>query len=1102
MSVYRIGMYVRLPFDRGHENDPRIFLLGQINSIDNAGGTLNITLHDPFQYVNFFQDVPDTLQVYADTVTRCGFYPGGRAVYLGQSCRVLGYRADERKDFKQYFLQHEGDNSVQTASETEVILPFVSPDISPLHQMLRGEWQNPRWYVRRSIVSRSIHLLTTSLSGFSRLAGCKINILPHQLLTIRRCLLKEPCRYMLADEVGMGKTVEALGVLRIYVDNHPKCRILILVPGHLLVQWRLEMLFKFDLSENSRKYTLVLAAKEEVDKLRIGKWDFLIADEIHHALYNEKDYRILQILSQTAVNVLLLSATPLQARGTEYLRLLRLLDPRKYNDLTEADFQNRLAQQNSIEQATFHVGRALNAVKDIVKESDNPFEDEDVDDEVDSLKERLHKLQQALPQDIYVAEKINSWRDDYNSHKCGSPKDLLQLSKLAQLLGYISEHYQLDANIIRNRRAMMGRATERKIIPLPCSLESKNNYAREVFQAVTVWLEQTEEDAEYGSGLLAACFSSAFAADTYLRENAWHLNSLIPADLQRKIQQWLQYEQLICEDICSVMDEEGDPSSKICAILACLDRIISLKDKVVLFTDYIATWESYKTCLEDYFGAESVALYRSDDSPDEREGNVYRFQGDSNCQFLLVDASGGEGHNFQMADFAVHLDLPWDVSVIEQRIGRLDRLGRTGDTPITSIVPYAINTVEEHLFRLFHEGLQVFTQPLSGLEIIMGELRDMTQNALTRNPFYGLQEILPTVKEKARLVQKSLQRERIYDLNIFRFNDLDRRIRDLVNKYNRQGDALFAEAMTSWASLAGFRTKPQANGLIQYSANDFSFASAWQTLLIPPRWDEFYQDERHKAIIKIQSSVMSDNTVKTRTQQGFPSIVGTFDRNCALLMDSAHFFAPGDPVFDCIINNALASYRGRCSAFRLSCDVNWQGFVFSYIFRPNYDGLYELGETNTLCRPYVSFLCNEVYNVFIPLPGQAPASDEVKIGYQRCFQSARLNADKAFIHLGQRSRSKAVAEAKSQGLSNAQWLHSNLPSSDWILKKAREAEKDAYKYLRGRSRLNDAIRRINEDFEVANQSVSSLQAENIIRTLREATAYLDAVAYVWMEAET
>ena len=103
--------------------------------------------------------------------------------------------------------------------EAEAIAAFNNGQVDPCVQLKKCEFQNPAWYLGRAVVAKSMDILENSIYGFKELAGSKIYLMPHQVNTIMRCLQESPCRYMLADEVGMGKTIEAISVYKIYTMN-------------------------------------------------------------------------------------------------------------------------------------------------------------------------------------------------------------------------------------------------------------------------------------------------------------------------------------------------------------------------------------------------------------------------------------------------------------------------------------------------------------------------------------------------------------------------------------------------------------------------------------------------------------------------------------------------------------------------------------------------------------------------------------------------------------------------------------------------------------------------------------------------------------------
>ena len=135
--------------------------------------------------------------------------------------------------------------------------------------------------------------------------------------------------------------------------------------------------------------------------------------------------------------------------------------------------------------------------------------------------------------------------------------------------------------------------------------------------------------------------------------------------------------------------------------------------KVVLFTNYAETFDAYKSPCRRHSLLRKLAFLVKDLSEEEIELNAYRFQTQQSCRIMLCDYTGGEGRNFQCADYVVHIDLPWDASVIEQRIGRLDRLERDMSRPIvTSVVVHTKDTFLRKLCLAFQGWLTDFNQSL------------------------------------------------------------------------------------------------------------------------------------------------------------------------------------------------------------------------------------------------------------------------------------------------------------------------------------------------------------------------------------------------------
>ena len=277
------GMYVRCPADPESTADPRIFLCGQVVGIDRFAKTVTVEVHDPFHYGRLFeyaQQASRTLPMSA--VVHCSLFVGTAVMVDDDLCTILSSRRAQ-DGFYLYDVQTEA-KAVLRVSEQDIIAPFTNGQVDPTVQLRRYEFQNPCWFMGRAVVSKSMNLLENAIYGFKELAGCKIYLLPHQVNTIMRCLQERPCRFMLADEVGMGKTVEALSVLTVYMTHNAGKNILVLVPDMLKEQWKGEMLLKFNLSEGLVRddHLVCVRTMAELDGTDENRhWDFVIVDEVH-----------------------------------------------------------------------------------------------------------------------------------------------------------------------------------------------------------------------------------------------------------------------------------------------------------------------------------------------------------------------------------------------------------------------------------------------------------------------------------------------------------------------------------------------------------------------------------------------------------------------------------------------------------------------------------------------------------------------------------------------------------------------------------------------------------------------------------------------------
>ena len=638
------GMFVRCPIDREHPNNPRVFATGKVISINTFNESAHIKFFDPFDQKKYFEYIPDeVLEAPIAALDHCHLFKNSLVKYNKKTATVVEYKGTE-DDYYDYYLNDVQTKGYICVSEKDITASFISGSANPIHQLKKYEFQNPCWYLGRQIVKDTMNILDNSITGFKELAGCKIYLKAFQLNTIMQCLQDEHCRYMIADEVGLGKTIEACSVLKIRLSSNANQRVLIAVPGALEAQWRTELLFKFGLidGDNGNGNTISLETVERLDGSKIdAAWDFLIVDEVHNYLKDSGNYEKIHSLSKNSKNVILLSATPIQQREEEYLNLLRLILPQKYDELSSDDFSKLVEKQNRISRLTYSLLDEIDSFKNELLpeiEADNPHEDEDVIEELEVIQENLEDLA-----DVIADPKLNEMVSniDYSSEDFG-------LYDIQVIISYICDYFQIERNIIRGRRAVLGvypkdpdgEFAERTVQEISYSINDETNYyENEAYRQLKEWIlsldeQLTEKDiADFVQPLLEAFFSSPWAYFARLEELAISAN--IPNEVIRTANRWLTDEDETIERMADVLDDVNSHPTRLVKLISYIDEKL-FGEKIVIFTDQTETFDVYYQVLKQSFGDEVTGFAQSI-SRDEAEINIYRVQSDPDCKMLICD---------------------------------------------------------------------------------------------------------------------------------------------------------------------------------------------------------------------------------------------------------------------------------------------------------------------------------------------------------------------------------------------------------------------------------------------------------------------------------
>ncbi|MCC7377083.1 MAG: RNA polymerase-associated protein RapA [Verrucomicrobiales bacterium] len=597
----------------------------------------------------------------------------------------------------------DGRSIVET--ELQDTLGFGTPE----DRLLAGRTDPWRTFeLRREALVHQHRLRSSPVRGF---VGGRMDLIPHQLYIAREVTGRLAPRVLLADEVGLGKTVEACLILHRLLATGRASRVLVIVPEPLVHQWFVELLRRFNLwfhifdEERCEAIQAVhpdanpflddqlvlcalpflLDSKRGAQAVEAG-WDMLVVDEAHHLGWTPEapspEYQVVEQLSRKAESLLLLTATPEQLGVASHYGRLRLLDPDRYYDLAKFEAEmGRYAEVASIANKLSLTGRLGT-----------------------SETRQLHGILGAEPG--VIQERLEALaRGDAEARR--------------ELVVDLLDRHGTGRVMFRNTRAAIRGFPRRQ--PNPVRLPGDDHSA----SAFEAWAREFELDnAPRDRSRRGPGPEYDFTRDPRVE---W-LAGLLRRLAGKKV-------LLICRSREKVM---------------AIDR--ALRGFVTVPT----------------------ALFHEDLDLVQRDRNAAWFAEPDGAQILLASEIGSEGRNFQFAHHLVLFDLPLDPELIEQRIGRLDRIGQTSNIQIH--VPYVVGSPQEVLFRWYHDGLAAFGHNLvAGRELrerFGRQVRDLAMDFHETHASRG--EDLQTLVTETQVARRDLEhrleqgRDRLLELNSFR----------------------------------------------------------------------------------------------------------------------------------------------------------------------------------------------------------------------------------------------------------------------------------------------------------------------------------------------
>ena len=572
-------------------------------------------------------------------------------------------------------------------------------------------WFDGRWPAREALIA-----LRAAAQGLTGLASASVELVGHQLDAVRRVLHDPLQRYLLADEVGLGKTIEACAVLRQTLADDPSATALILTPPALTGQWERELLYRFDLTASRGGRIQVLPHGDL--SAAIACTTLLIVDEAHRIEPGSDAFKHLQRLADESPKLLLLSASPTIGHEGAFLALLRLLDPQRWGGETAERFAEHVARSQEY-------GRLLLGLRPDA----SPF----------VLRQRVAGASSLFPDDAIVAVLSQRFQTTEEPDE--------RAAICSELRQHIADTYRIHQRLIRNRRADLEGWEFQPRGPATLRIEEDEDPALEQallsledWRAEALLVSQSKPNL---SGQLAHRYQILQQGLSTAAADAASLSPIFAGEAE----------------LLQAIDEATGDDARIrrAAFVAEVGQrhlrflgSATAPAKLVVFASSSDFAAAIVAAIRD---VGPVTVFDAAEGQDVADD----FAASEKPAIAVFGPTGEEGLNLHFADAILHADLPTSVGRIEQRIGRLDRFGRTRG-PIKHIIvaPAAEDDTPWSAWcDLLRDGFGIFDRPVSDIQFVL----DTIEADVRRRRLWGPQALLDFRQELAGLVAQ--QRERL-----------------------------------------------------------------------------------------------------------------------------------------------------------------------------------------------------------------------------------------------------------------------------------------------------------------------------------------------------
>lgn len=652
--------------------------------------------------------------------------------------------------------------------------------IDPVDRLKHGQIDPAEQFNLRSVAAdlwaRNRHDELVSLSH------ARVNLEPYQVSVVHRVVMNYPHRFLLCDEVGLGKTIEAGMIIKELRARGLARRVLILAPAGIQRQWQFELKTKFNetfsifnkLTLDSLRDQNVLnpwhdhqsiitstnfASWNEKRHAEIASvpWDLIVVDEAHHArrqrrgtsIQRTKLYQLVHDLTArpefSRRAVLFLTATPMQLQRHELFSLVEMLQPALF--ASESDFNHHLTARSGLSK--------------LVEQLQQPA------------------LLTGAEQQGFVREAARFLDEEPHTVRAllNTP-DALEES--------LRERHRLSEVMIRNRRASVGGFMPRRASRWEVELTGQEQEAQARMDAIIRegYRVMATLSGRRASALgflmviyqkLAASSSRALRRSLERRRekltgpSSLSMRAQVVADLEEELESDVEVAE-VAERITEVIAHEAERLSEVIDLLKEIPldskaRVLieQLRDlfenepdgKVLIFTEFRETQDMLADLIRNQ--GWSCNVFHGQMKPEEKDDAVEACRRGNGPQILVSTEAGGEGRNLQFSHLLINYDLPWNPMKIEQRIGRVDRKGQLH--PVSVFNFHVRDTIESRILDVLETRIRLFEGSIGGLEPILGDAEKSIKKALGRAAQAREKAIDQLGKRLERDIEKARQAE-------------------------------------------------------------------------------------------------------------------------------------------------------------------------------------------------------------------------------------------------------------------------------------------------------------------------------------------------------